>query len=297
MIFRHSMADIGDVMSMKMGLGIGNFLTASLPQMIDLAARHGFETVTVRPMAVLQALEAGETQATLRRRFTDAGIRPTLLDGLSGALPDVPPPESMDPAVRALLPIDALHPPDEEACFRCAELLQLPVINVIHYRGPELPLEQMADAVGALCRRAKARGLVISLEFVPTTGLRNLPFTQAVIAASGASNCGITLDFFHLDRTGGTAADIRKLPRGSIVNIQVSDRTPAPPGTPYKPLTGRKLPGEGQLPLRELMTAALENSPDATIDIEVLNEELRAMPMDEAAARLAAAGNALIATL
>lgn len=284
-------------MSIELGLGIGNFLTASLPEIIDLAARHGFPTVTVRPMAVLQALAAGDSQETLRRRFTDAGVRPTLLDGLSSALPGVPPPESMDPAIRALLPIDALYPPDEESCFRCAELLQLPVINVIHYRGPELPLEQMADAVGALCDRARARGFVVSLEFVPTTGLRNLPFTQAVIAVSGAANCGITLDFFHLDRTDGTAADIRKLPPGLIRNIQVSDRTPQPPGTPYKPLTGRKLPGEGQLPLRELITAALENSPNATIDIEVLNEELRALPMDVAADRLAAAGKAWIASL
>jgi len=284
-------------MSLELGLGTGNFLTASLAELIDLAARHGYSTVTVRPMAVLQALEQGLSEKTLRRRFTDAGVRPTLLDGLASALPGVPPPESMDPAMRALLPTDALYPPDEEDCFRCAELLQLPVINVIHYRGPELPLEQMADAVGALCDRAKARGFVVALEFVPTTGLRNLPFTQAVIAASGASNCGITLDFFHLDRTGGTAADIRKLPPGLIANIQVSDRTPLPPGTPYKPLTGRKLPGEGQLPLRELITAALENSPEATVDIEVLNEELRGLPMDEAAARLAAAGKAWVASL
>jgi hypothetical protein len=46
-----------------------------------------------------------------------------------------------------------------------------------------------------------------------------------------------------------------------------------------------------------LITAALENSPEATVDIEVLNEELRALPMDEAAARLAAAGKAWVASL
>jgi sugar phosphate isomerase/epimerase len=101
-------------MSLELGLGTGNFLTASLPELIDLAARHGFPTVTVRPMAVLQALEQGLSEKTLRHRFTDAGVRPTLLDGLASALPGVPPPESMDPAMRALLPIDALYPPDEE---------------------------------------------------------------------------------------------------------------------------------------------------------------------------------------
>ena len=86
-------------------------------------------------------------------------------------------------------------------------------------------------------------------------------------------------------------------PPGLIANIQVSDRTPSQPGTPHRLFTGRKLPGEGQIPLRELITAALENSPKATIDLEVLNEELRSLPMDEAAARLAAAGKAWVASL
>jgi hypothetical protein len=45
------------------------------------------------------------------------------------------------------------------------------------------------------------------------------------------------------------------------------------------------------------MDAALANSPDATADIEVLNEELRDLPTDEAAARLAAAVKAWRATL
>lgn len=278
-------------MSLEIGLGMANFMSASLPELIDLAARHGFPTITVRPSAFVQALEGGLNEKTLRRRFTDAGVRATLLDPHIGGLPGVPPPETMEPAMRAFLTAD------EETCFHCAEVLELPVINVVHFRGQQLPLEQMAEAVRALCDRAKVHGLQVALEFLPETGLRDLPFTQAVIAASGASNCGITLDFFHLDRTGGTAADIRKLPPGLIANIQVSDRTPSPPGTPHKLFTGRKLPGEGQIPLRELMTAALENSPKATVDLEVLNEELRSLPMDEAAARLAAAGKAWVASL
>ena len=40
-------------------------------------------------------------------------------------------------------------------------------------------------------------------------------------------------------------------------------------------MSGRELPGDGKLPLRDLIEAGLENSPDATLDLEVLNDELR----------------------
>ena len=275
-------------MSQRIGLGCANLLRASLPELIELAARHGFPTITVRPLAFVQALEAGTGEKMLRRLLADAGVRATLLDAIIDALPGVPPLETLDPEARALLPADVLRAPNTETCFRCAEALELPVVNVVHYRGPALPLEQMSEAVGAICLRAKARGFRISLEFLPESGLPSLPFTAAAIAASGAPNCGITLDVFHLDRGGGTVQDILALPPGLIANIQISDRTPSAPGTHAKPLTGRQMPGEGQIPLYALTNAALANSPNATLDIEVLNEELQKLPMDEAAARLAA---------
>jgi sugar phosphate isomerase/epimerase len=130
------------------------------------------------------------------------------------------------------------------------------------------------------------------LEFFPDSGLPDLPFAQSVVEACGEANAAILLDVFHLDRSGGTVDSIRRLPPGAIAGIQLSDRNPPPPGTPHVPFSGRQLPGEGQLPLRQLVEAALENSPAATVDIEVLNDELRNLPPDDAAVRLAAAATA-----
>jgi sugar phosphate isomerase/epimerase/ketosteroid isomerase-like protein len=274
----------------QIGLGCANFLGASLPELIELAARHGFSSITVRPFAYAQALEAGLTPQGLRRRLSDAGLRATFVDALTSALPGIPPVETLDPAVRAILPPDALNPPNEETCFRCAEaLLDVPVLNVVHYRGMPLPLQQMSDAVGSLCQRANARGIRLALEFLPESGLPDLKFTRQVIATTGAPNCAVTFDVFHHDRSGGTVEDVLRLPPGLIANIQLSDRTAPSAGTPHQPFGGRQMPGEGTIPLHELLAAALTNSPDATIDIEVLNPELRSLPVDEAAARLALA--------
>jgi hypothetical protein len=49
------------------------------------------------------------------------------------------------------------------------------------------------------------------------------------------------------------------------------------------------MPGKGGLPLTDMVSACLDNSPGATVDIEVLNAELNALPVDETARQLRAA--------
>ena len=182
------------------------------------------------------------------------------------------------PALRAILPHDAIYPPDEELCLRSAEALEAPFVNVAHFRGHMIPLQQMAEAIGQICRRARTRGLQVALEFIPGTGLPDLSFAQKVIESCGESNCKITLDFWHLDRSGGTIQDILHLTPGIIAGLQLCDRIPPAPGTPYIPMSGRDLPGEGQLPLHDLVRSALTNSPGISAEVEVFKEDLRVLP-------------------
>jgi len=281
----------------EIGLGCGNLLRATLLELIETAAKNGFRRITARPYTFAKVLQDGLTELSLHKRLTDLGIEVTMIDALTHALPGIPPPESLDRVTRAAMPPDVLYPPDEETVFRAAEVLGASIINVTHYLGVPVPIEQLAESISGMCRRANDRGLQIALEFIPDTGLPNLPFTQAVVESCGEPNCGITLDFFHLDRSGGTEEDVGRLPPGAIAGVQVSDRVRPPPRTAHVPFHGRCLPGEGQLPLRNLMRAAFENSPGATLDIEVLNAELDGLPMDEAAARLAASTRSWLATL
>jgi sugar phosphate isomerase/epimerase len=274
------------------GLGGANLLSVGLPEFIDVAERAGFRRITVRPSAFVQALAAGWTEAALQRRLADADIAVTMIDGLGNALPGTPLARDLDPEVLARLPSDMLDPPDEEACFRAATALGASMVNVGHYMGSTVALEILADAVAGICQRALPHGLTICLEFIPDTGIPNLPFAQSIVEASEEPNASILLDLFHFDRSGGTVEDIRQLPVGAIAAIQLSDRTPQAGGTPHVPLSGRQLPGEGQLPLRQLVEAALENNPAATIDLEVLNDQLRSLRSDVAAAKLSAAAAA-----
>jgi hypothetical protein len=77
----------------------------------------------------------------------------------------------LDPALRAILPPDAIDPPEEQVVMQAAEALEAPWVNVSHFRGTVVAHDLMAEAIGGACRRAAARGLGIALEFNPDTGL------------------------------------------------------------------------------------------------------------------------------
>ncbi len=271
----------------NIGLGTANLLKTPLPEFIELARRHGFRRITVRPYAYLQALQQGHKPIDLRRQLEDAGIEVSMIDALTHGLPGVTAPETWDAATRASMPADALNPPNLAICLETALALGAKILNVVAYRGAVAPVSEMAEAITAICRRAAGSGIQIVLEFLPESGIPDIHHARQVLEACGQPNVGMLLDVFHLGRTGGTVDDVRRLAPRTITSIQISDRNPS--DAKHIPYGGRLMPGEGKLPLRALIAAALENNPAATLDIEVLNDELKALSADTVAARLAAA--------
>jgi len=262
-------------------------MSAGLVELIEAAGRHGFPTITVRPASFAQALDQGVTEKALRRHLKDAGVRVTMIDALTGGLPGESTLDPSDPSQR-YLPREVFFPPDEDTCFRAAEALEAPFVNVVHFGYKPIPVDQMSDAIGIISRRAHARGIRIALEFVPGTGMPDLTTADIVARSCGPSNCGVTLDPWHLDRSGGSVQDVVRLSPGAFAGMQLCDRIPDPPGTPYVSGIGRVMLGKGQLPLAELVQAVLANSPGISIEVEIINDEVRRMTSDAAAAYVAA---------
>jgi sugar phosphate isomerase/epimerase len=265
---------------LEIGLCWGTLQRARLIALIEAAGRHGFPTLSIRPDQVAACLESGLGAAGLRRRLRDAGVRVRVIDAMSG-LPGQPPaegaPEGSPPAT------------NEDLCYQAAEIVEAPIVNLTHYQGVPTPKPQLVDAVGEICARARRRGFDIVLEFIPDTGLSSVKLAFEVLQAIAAPNLAILLDPWHWSRSGGALDDLRRLPPGAIGAFQLCDRTAPPPGTPYVPMSGRDLPGEGELPLHELTRIALANNPRLTAEIEVFSEDLRGLAVDDAAARVAAA--------
>ena len=267
---------------LEIGLCWGTVYRASMLEMIEAAGWHGFPTLSFPPALYLDCLSSGIDAKAMRKRLKDASTRLRVVDCISKGLPGMPDdPISFD---GRLMPR-----PDEASCFAMAEDLEAPIVNLAHHGAAEVTEAELVDAIGGISRRAAARGLTIALEFVPGSGIRDIATAQRIAAACGEPNCTILLDTWHLARTGGSAADVAALPAGKIGAMQLCDRTEPPPGTPYVPMTGRDLPGEGELPLGDIVRAARANNPDLTVEIEVFSAELAGMTIDAAAARTAAA--------
>ncbi len=270
-----------------LGLGCWTVGDADFATLVGAAEAHGFRSVSVSPSLFERALAAGWTEAAMRDRLAAAGITVSMIDALTEVFPNVPPTSELDPKERAVLGAAAADTPGRAVGFRAAVALGARSVNVTHYRGRPTPLEELADALA----RVAADVPLVCVEFVPGNSIPDMATAQRVVEMSGAPNARVLYDTFHHARNGGTVDDIRALAPNSLGAIQLSDRIAPELRTPGSTFKGRSLPGEGSLPLVELVAAALENSPDLTIDLEVINTELATMTCEQIVAASARAAS------
>ena len=219
------------------------FRRATLPELALAAADAGFAAVTLTPQVFVRS---GGDAADLRRQVDDAGVRVTFVDGLCTALPgtNLPPGE-----------------PTIDDCIHIAHATGAGAINLVHTTGVPTPVAELADAFGRACDRAAAEDLRLAIEFLPDTGIPDLPTAAAIVRAAGAANGSVLLDTWHFARGGGTLADLDADAAALVGGLQISDRSPEQDAEPYVPRRGRKLPGDGSLPLREIVDRVLHARP------------------------------------
>ena len=118
-----------------------------------------------------------------------------------------------------------------------------------------------------LCDRAAGYGLNVCLEFAVYTGVRTLAHAAHVVVQSKWSNASVLVDALHFSRSGGLPAHIASVDPSLFRYAQICDAgpdTPSPGDTPAlirEARTGRLLPGEGVLPLAELVAALPDTVP------------------------------------
>ncbi|MCB2072997.1 MAG: sugar phosphate isomerase/epimerase [Novosphingobium sp.] len=147
------------------------------------------------------------------------------------------------------------------------------------------------DELAELAEMALARDMGFTMEFFPPTGLNCIERALEVVDHIGAGKARLLIDTMHFFRTGGTVEKLRALDPALIGYVQLADSPAGPPEEEYFSMAmfARMVPGEGELPLAELIAAL---PADVTISCEVPRlEDLRGgmAPRDHAARCLAAA--------
>ena len=153
------------------------------------------------------------------------------------------------------------------------------------------------ERFGDLCDRAAGYGLQVCLEFAVYTGVRTLAHAAQVVAKAARPNASVLVDALHFSRSGGIPAHIGQVNPALLRYAQICDASadvPAPTDTPAlirEARTGRLLPGEGALPLAELVAALPAGVPLA---IEAPCRATAELPAVERARRAYAALSTLV---
>jgi sugar phosphate isomerase/epimerase len=135
---------------------------------------------------------------------------------------------------------------------------------------------RVADRLRALAALLAGTDIRLVLEFLPILGVRTLPQALLIVTAVGDPRVGVLVDSLHLARADHAPADLAALDADLLPYLQVCDAPAAPPDMAittllHEALHGRLLPGDGALPIKDLLTIV----PAVPISLELRSEVLQ----------------------
>ncbi len=139
-------------------------------------------------------------------------------------------------------------------------------------------LDATAEKLGALIDHARPAGISVSLEFGAFTEMKSLAMTLDVLERTGRPDARLLIDPLHLARTGGGPADVARVPRERFTYAQFCDAPASGPsvedikGIIEEAVDGRLFPGDGALPLNDLLQALPAGIP---LSVELRSKALR----------------------
>lgn len=124
--------------------------------------------------------------------------------------------------------------------------------------GDDADRQRLTANFAQLCELAAPFGVRVDLEFMRWREVADLPAAVAVVQGAAQDNGAILVDALHLYRSGGTARLVAALPDGLLGAVQLCDapwQAPPPEQIIQEAREGRLAPGQGELPLAELLAA------------------------------------------
>lgn len=228
------------------GLDHQTMLDLAPPEFIAVAAGAGFDAVGLRIAPVGQGEQAWPVApgspmlAETMRRCGDTGL--------------------------LVLDVEAIRlgpGPDLAGCepvLESAAVLGARYLNVI-CEDPDTG--RFADRLAKLVQIARPYRVRLLIEFMAWRPLRTLAGAVAIAKASGGA--GLLLDTLHIQRCGATTAEIAAVDPALLGYLQLCDAPARPPGDDQvlEARTMRLLPGEGELPLGDVLGVLPDGLPVA----------------------------------
>ena len=166
--------------------------------------------------------------------------------------------------------------------FDAAAALDAHHIKVGNIPGTPCELPRLTERFAELCAEAaEHHDAKLVYEFMPfDVNVRDL--ATALTVVGDVPNAGIAIDTWHMAKLGIEPDELRGVPVGRIGWFELSDGQYEDMADPIDEVVNhRRLPGEGEFPIRAYVAACRDQGYGGPWGVEVLSEELRNLPIDQ----------------
>jgi sugar phosphate isomerase/epimerase len=168
--------------------------------------------------------------------------------------------------------------------WEAATALQAHHVKVGNIPGTPCDLGRLTEAYAELCADAAERhDAKVVYEFMPPdVNVQDLETALAIVEGADAPNGGLAIDTWHMAKLGIAPDELCGVPARHLGWVELSDghyrNLPDPVD---ETINHRELPGEGEFPIREYITAVRDAGYEGPWGVEVLSQKLRSLPIEQ----------------
>ncbi|MBE3097375.1 MAG: sugar phosphate isomerase/epimerase [Planctomycetes bacterium] len=255
----------------KLCLNISTIRPAPLEEKIAATAKAGYDAIELWSDELARYEQGGQSLDDLRKRLKDLGLEVPNIIGIWNSMPQ-------DEAAKAKLFEDA-----RRRLAICAKVGARHIAAVAAPDRPDFDVPWAAARYAELVDLGKEFGVGVALEFIgQAKTVHTLGQAAAVVLESGRPEGSIVADTFHM-HNGRSAWTGAKFLGGCIHAVwHFSDAPKEPPPGQMKD-SDRIYPGDGILPLGQLLKDLWANGFRGPLSLELFNREEWKKPAEEVA--------------
>jgi sugar phosphate isomerase/epimerase len=262
-------------------LWAANVRNKSLAERIEVAQIGKFTHMSIFPIDYrswrAQGLSVHQMQSMLRQ----ANIRVLAIDPFVQWTPNFTIPAGYPADYKGFIDFT------ETQIFEIAADLGAEAINCVEGLGQAHDMASLTGLFGAFADRAQARGLRVTLEFMPISSIPDLAAGWAIVNGANRPNAGLCFDTWHYYRSTPNDALLRSIPGHQIFEVQLADALVKLQGQNLTDdlLRFRRLPGEGELPIAQAVTILRSIGAWRSVGPEVFADAMDALTVSQAGSR------------
>jgi sugar phosphate isomerase/epimerase len=259
---------------------VGNVRRLPYAEQIRATVAAGFDMLSVTPLQYAHSLADGLSTEDLVAMAADSGVRLSYLDPCCTWARRWRPSNIGNEMPMAFFSFSVGD------FMRIGEAIGAESITAITIApAGSISVDELTEDFAALCDRAAEHGLRCDLEFIPLDwAIPDLATAWKIVKDAGKTNSALTIDFWHIVRSGSSLELLRSIPGEKISCVQITDgleSVPAHRSRFQDCLEDRMMPGTGAFPIAAILRTLQESGGLRRVGPELFSSTLDAMSAEE----------------